>query len=113
MAIPPVPESAASSVDYTKSQCRTSAGRRKMQSLLGVKPDANGRDESFQFMHIAEDAARHAHGEDGEVALRLVLDAARDVDDDAGVHLDFLVVEDHRALARDDVVKLVGAFVIV
>src|SRR5947208_13044966 len=43
----------------------------------------------FQLMDIAHDAARDADGEDGQVSLGLVLDTARDIDDDAGVQLDF------------------------
>jgi hypothetical protein len=42
-----------------------------------------------------------------------VLDAPRDVDDDALVQFDLLIVQDHRPLAGDDVIELVGARVVV
>ena len=42
-----------------------------------------------------------------------MLDAAGDIDDDALVQLKFGVVESHASLTCDDVVKLVGVFVIV
>src|SRR5207248_47325 len=61
----------------------------------------------------AQDAAGDADGEHDEVALGLVLDAAWDVDDDALVQFDLLVVEGHGALAGDDVVDLVGVLVVV
>src|SRR5579862_7402481 len=60
---------------------------------------------SFQFMYIAQDAARNAHREHRQISLRLVLDAARHIDDNAGVQLDLLIVENHRPLAGDDVVE--------
>ena len=63
-------------------------------------------------MHIPHDAARDADGENGQVSLGFVLDAARDVDHDAGVQFDLLVVEGHGAGAGDDVVELVGPFVV-
>jgi len=44
---------------------------------------------------------------------RLVPDAARHVYDDTSVQFDHLIVEDHRALAVDDVVDFVRALVIV
>src|ERR1700730_2236584 len=65
----------------------------------------------FDFVDIIQNAARHADGENRQVSLRLVLDAARHVDHDSLVQLDFLVVEDHGALAVDDVIEFVGALV--
>ena len=43
----------------------------------------------------------------------LWLHAAGDIDDHALVHVDRFVVQDHRALAIDDVVELVGPLVVV
>jgi hypothetical protein len=41
-----------------------------------------------------------------------VPDATRHIDHDARVQLDLIIVEDHRAPAVDDVVKLVGLLVV-
>src|SRR5262245_1623303 len=58
-------------------------------------------------MHVVQHARRHADDQDGEVALRLVANAPRHIDHDAFVQLDLLAVEQHGALASDDVVELV------
>ena len=55
---------------------------------------------SFPLMHVVQDAARYADGEDRQVAFRPVLDASGDVDDPL-VQLDLLVVEDHGVLNLD------------
>ena len=66
----------------------------------------------FQFVHVVQDASRHADGQDGESADGFVLDAAGNVHDHAAVQLDLLVVQDHRPLAVDDVVELVRLLVV-
>src|ERR1019366_6502469 len=64
-------------------------------------------------MDVSKDATRDADGEDGQVALGLVLDTTGDVDHDSRVQLDLRIVEDHGSPAGDDVVKLVGPFMVV
>jgi hypothetical protein len=78
----------------------------------GWGPTIAGTSDLFQFMHVIQDAAGHADREDGEVAFGLVPHTARNVDDDAGVKFDLLVVEDHASLAADHVVKLVRSLVV-
>src|SRR5262249_18282044 len=76
-------------------------------------PPCGARSPLLQLVDVAQDATGHANGQDGQVAPGLVLDAAGHVDDDAGVQLDLLVVQEHRPPAGDDVVELVGALVVV
>src|SRR5688572_17601032 len=64
-------------------------------------------------MDIVEHAAGDAYGQHGQFANRFVFDPARHIHHNATVQFDFVVVQDHRALAVDDVVEFVGAFVIV
>src|SRR5690348_9559033 len=65
------------------------------------------------FMDVAKDAAWNANRKDGQFPDSLVLDASRDINDDALMQFDFLIIQDHRALASDDVIKLVGSLVVV
>src|SRR5262249_36913750 len=68
---------------------------------------------SFQLVHVVQHAPGDADGQDREPADRLVPDAPGDVNDDARVQLDLLVVEDHRAAAVAAVIDLIGLLVVV
>src|SRR5262245_27326918 len=72
-------------------RCRNDGGEAKAVQLLFPT--------LFQLMYVAQHAARHADGQHGQVPPGLVPDAARHIDDDPGVQLDFLVIEEHGSLA--------------
>src|SRR4051812_13472085 len=68
---------------------------------------------SFQLVNVVQDAPWDANGQHGQIADGLVLDAPGYVDDHALVQFDLLAIEDHRTVAPDDVVNLVGLLVVV
>jgi len=64
-------------------------------------------------MHIVQYAARDADRQYRQLPDRLVLDAARNINNHSLVQFNRFVVEDHGAVAVDDVVELVGPRVVV
>ena len=96
--------------DTLADAARESAGTRTLRDCWRTSADAI---PSFQFMDVIEHAAGNAHCKHRQVALGFVLHPARDVNHDALVNLDFLVIENHRSAPGNDVVKLVRSFVIV
>ena len=65
------------------------------------------------LMNIMQHASGHANHQYLEITPRPMLDAAGHIDDDALVQLKFGVVDSHAPLTCDDVINLVGVFVIV
>jgi hypothetical protein len=63
-------------------------------------------------MDIVENAAGNADDEDFKFSPRFVFNASGNINNDAFVDFDFFIVEEHFALAIDDVIELIRFFVV-